>query len=978
MSPLPVVESVSSSSTASDFEQAHDLQEWRGFLSNYAKGEWAPDLTPAQPCPITSVSFEEEGQDRSALKATESSPSAQSVAAANIYSSTQITPKLARKVHDYCFDHDYLPPPRSPQEKLREHIITEYDLLGPVQGGNIQSAVDLIGAFFPETICTFTLFNNAVQTFYAVTGPQDLLDRYSLKNHMYVAPETSLCGHSVLLDGHILHVPQLAEDWRFRSNPYTLAGLTSYIGSSVSLELDPLNTSPNVRDVPQRVGIGALNILFVGEPLMAMTPTQTMVVRNVTTMLETQLRATWEGHIRTREAKVRRVITDLIEEAFVGDYNESERRRGKGELNARVQSEIDTTNVFADLAQSAADKLLALAPEVDAVVLMDVRGLIPKPQAPGARPQYELNPLSAHPVNAIAMSPRETSSWTRLPSPTALVEFFNRQNSLFVFGAGSQESGLERDLPETTKSHLAMSFFTLDQPLFVIFAISRSPRISRGSIHIARSLGSIILAKAVQSRVLEADAAKTAFLSSISHELRTPMHSIMSGLNLIKQSVDDQLWDDTKSLLSLVETSGQSLHRILNDILDFGKAHTENDAVPRSVQVDLVDLVKTAARMCLTQSEDLDFKACLRLEHEQRDWQVLIDDARFQRIVINGLSNAMKFCRNGTITLLLSTTPDSQQLITRITDNGIGIDEKMLRRVLEPFTKQDPHSPGAGLGLYITQNLIKRMGGTFAIRSALGVGTTFEATIPIRFQTMTHHFDRSVILQQSIGAIDLSPVQTRATLSNPNGTREITAPAIVKSSTMPETIAIVQAAKRVPPKSSAKTGTNKSSAQSVDKPLRVMVVDDNRICLRVLATALKRGPTPVLCREAIDGKQAVNAFAEFRPDLVLTDVSMPVMDGVTAAGKMRAISEEMRLPPCKIYALTGLGSSDPRLKSIGMAGSAALNGWLVKGQDDLKVIHGIVSQVNEEVRQAEITMRMKEAALDNGTSSLSSGSLLFR
>ncbi|OCF31993.1 hypothetical protein I317_06721 [Kwoniella heveanensis CBS 569] len=964
MSPLPVVELLSSSSATSEIEHHQDLLQWSKFLSNYAKGDWAPGLTPAQPPPMKDASLFEEPQNRVSPDPTATSSSSETPSADNVYFSTRITPKLAKKVHDYCLDNDYLPPPRSPQEKLRVSIIKEYDLLGPLQGGNIQSAVDLTGAFFPETICTFTLFNDAIQTFYAVTGPQALLDRYALKNHMYVAPETSLCGHSVLLDGQILHVPQLAEDWRFRSNPYTRAGLVSYIGSPVSLELDPLNTSPNARDVPQRVGIGALNILFVGEPLMTMSSTQTMVVRNVTTMLETQLRATWEGHIRTREAKVRRVITDLIEEAFVGDYNEPERRRCKGELNARVQSENDTANVFAELAQSAADKLLALSPEVEAVVFLDVRGLTPKAQSLGTRPQYELNPLSPHPVSAFAMSPRETSSWTRLPSPAALVDFFNRQNCLFEFGQGSGESGLEQELPESTKSHLAMPFFTLDQPLFVVIAISRSPLISRGSIHMTRSLGSIILAKAVQSRVLEADAAKTAFLSSISHELRTPMHSIMSGLNLIKQSIDAQQWDDTNSLLSLVETSGQSLYRILNDILDFGKAHTENDTVSRSVQADLVTLVKTAAHMCLTQSEALDFQARLLLEYEKRDWQVIIDDARYQRIVINALSNAMKFCKTGTIALSLSTTPDSQQLITRITDTGIGIDEKMLRRVLEPFTKQDPHSPGAGLGLYITQNLIKRMGGTFAIESKLGEGTTFEAIIPIHFQTTTTHVDRSVLVRQDLHAVDPSPVRTRAALLGHDAARDGSISSTRRAPITPDAkTMIVKAAKPVALKSTSDPSARKSSAKSDKSPLRVMVVDDNRICLRVLATALKKGPTPVLCKEAIDGQQAVDAFADFRPDLVLTDVSMPVMDGVTAAGKMRGISEEMGLPPCKIYALTGLGSSDPRLKSIGMAGSAALNGWLVKGQDDLKVIHGIVSQVNEEVRSAGVTEMTKQSDL---------------
>ncbi|WVQ99773.1 hypothetical protein IAU59_006915 [Kwoniella sp. CBS 9459] len=969
MSPLPAVDS--SSSYISDTECHDDLHEWRSFLDNYAKGGWVPNATPAQPSPIQVPILNPVDLRRDSVGTSQGSATSQPIVA-NVYSSTRITPKLAKTVHDYIQSHDYLPPPRSPQEKMRESIIKEYDLLGPVQAGNIQSAVDLIGAFFPESVCTFTLFNNAVQTFYAVTGPQALLDKYSLKNHMFVAPETSLCGHSVLLDGHILHVPELSQDWRFRSNPYTMAGLTSYIGSPVSLELDPLNTSPNSRDVPQRVGIGALNILFFGEPLMTISPQQNMVVKNVTAMLETQLRATWEGHIRTREAKIRRVLTDLIEEAFVGDFHRSPDELRGGEHNARVQSEQEAVSALADLTQSTADKLLALSPELDAVAFMDVRGLSPKFHSSTDRYQYEINPHSPHPIRAFAISPRDNSSWTRLPSAASLVDFFNRQNAGFEFTKGSKESGLEADLPDHTQAHLAMPFFTLDQPLFVIVAISRLPLISRGTIHIARSVGSIILAKAVQSRVMEADATKTAFLSSISHELRTPMHSIMSGLNLVKESIDKRQWDDIDSILALVESSGQSLYRILNDILDFGKMQNMSDSSSRSVKADLMKLVQTAAHMCLTQSEDLLSDARLELEYEQRDWHVLIDDARYQRIVINGLSNAMKFCKKGKITISLSTTPDTQRLVTRITDTGMGISEHMLRRVLEPFTKQDPHSPGAGLGLYITQSLIKRMGGTFAIHSTLGVGTTFEAIIPIQFEAPVNTIDRSIVLRQILHAVDLTPVRTRTALPDQAAASVIAAPPTAKpSEILNETTVSVRAISEDRPKPSSKSGLVKSSVKPPENALRVLVVDDNRICLRVLATALKRGPTPVICKEAIDGKQAVDVFADFRPDLVLTDVSMPVMDGVTAAGKMRAISEDLGLPPCKIYALTGLGSSDPRLKSVGMAGDAALNGWLVKGQDDLKVIHGIVSQVNEEIQQAKVVEGMKKTELvENGGSLL--------
>jgi CheY-like chemotaxis protein len=103
----------------------------------------------------------------------------------------------------------------------------------------------------------------------------------------------------------------------------------------------------------------------------------------------------------------------------------------------------------------------------------------------------------------------------------------------------------------------------------------------------------------------------------------------------------------------------------------------------------------------------------------------------------------------------------------------------------------------------------------------------------------------------------------------------------------------------------------------------------------------------VICSPQPDGLAAIKHFADFAPDLVITDISMPGMDGVTAAGLMREISQEKGFV-CRIYALTGLGTSDPRLRSTGLGGSAALDGWLVKGKDDLRAIRKIAASVAHE------------------------------
>jgi CheY-like chemotaxis protein len=138
------------------------------------------------------------------------------------------------------------------------------------------------------------------------------------------------------------------------------------------------------------------------------------------------------------------------------------------------------------------------------------------------------------------------------------------------------------------------------------------------------------------------------------------------------------------------------------------------------------------------------------------------------------------------------------------------------------------------------------------------------------------------------------------------------------------------------------------------QPLKILVVDDNTLCRRILVKGLRKSATPVEIREAADGQAALEAYIDFAPDLVLTDVSMPVMDGVTSAQLMRIAARERQWPDCKIYAITGLGSADPRLKSVALHGTAALDGWLVKGHDDLSVICRIVAEVWKETSRISL------------------------
>lgn len=519
----------------------------------------------------------------------------------------------------------------------------------------------------------------------------------------------------------------------------------------------------------------------------------------------------------------------------------------------------------------------------------------------------------SQPLHTIAKS--RHCVWSIPPSSPKSVFTRNQRTS---FDKSTPLSGLEECLGPESLSHIIMPFFASDEPSLAIVGTSKDEAIRPADLAVIRSVGSVLTAKRIQTRVEEADSAKTAFLSSISHELRTPMHSITAGIDFARAAVSSRDWVESQSALDDVQACGSTLQKILNDVLDYGKsAFTHSIHTPsRPVTLDLAKMFRDAAAACLPQFEGYGPGFSLQFEREEQDWNVEVDEAKIYRyhylplckttliirIIINGLTNALKFCKSGPITMSLLSS-GNENIVMRVKDAGTGFDEATLPRLLEPFTKDDWHTPGAGLGLHITQNLVHSLGGTLRLTSQVGAGTLFEVTVPCR---LDHRRAPHSTIPETLRRSSITPI----------------------------------------PKTLATSPSQQAEASS--SALKILVVDDNALCRRILVKGLKKGKTPIETCEAADGQAALDRFPDFDPDLVLTDVSMPIMDGVTSAGLMRTVSSERKMRACKIYAITGLGSTDPRLKTVALNGTAALDGWLVKGKDDLKVISRIVEEVYEE------------------------------
>lgn len=288
--------------------------------------------------------------------------------------------------------------------------------------------------------------------------------------------------------------------------------------------------------------------------------------------------------------------------------------------------------------------------------------------------------------------------------------------------------------------------------------------------------------------------------------------------------------------------------------------------------------------------------------------------------MLNGLTNAIKFTKSGRISLSLSASEDSESFTCRISDTGPGIDPKFSVRVFEPFTKADSFTPGAGLGLFITRTLAARMDGTISLNSLPGSGALFQAVLPAKLQPRAGD----------------GPVKVLRTT--------------VKPRVNPDPLVLSAQAMQLSPMAES------PSPMDAGAPVRVLLADDNDIGRRILSALLDQigKKEPVQVAQGVDGVEALDLFRTFRPHLVLTDVSMPRMDGITAASEMRAWEVQQGRTPSRIYAVTGLGSSDPRLKTEALRGSAALDGWLIKGQVKLSRIKEIVSEVRQSRRQSVV------------------------
>ena len=386
----------------------------------------------------------------------------------------------------------------------------------------------------------------------------------------------------------------------------------------------------------------------------------------------------------------------------------------------------------------------------------------------------------------------------------------------------------------------------------------------------------------------EIDRAKTAFFSNVSHEFRTPLTLMLGPL---EEALAGQVPDQARGQVELAHRNGLRLLRLVNSLLDFSRI----EAGRVQATYESSDIARFSADIASSFRSAVE-KAGLTLRIDVRPVAapVYLDHDMWEKILLNLLSNAFKFTFEGEIAVEVAPSADGGSVIVAVKDSGIGIAEDELPRLFERFHRvegaQGRSFEGSGIGLALVQELVKLHGGDIAVSSRLGHGTTFTVTVP----TGKAHLPADRIRDR----------QTPETASKSNPFVE-EALRWIRDGDEGGLIAAGDGA------DAADIGAGKT----------VILADDNADMRDYVRRLLEARGYRV---QAFDnGQDAFDAARRSRPDLILSDVMMPKLDGF---GLLRALRGEDALAGVPVILLSARAGEEAKVEGL----DAGADDYLVK------------------------------------------------
>jgi signal transduction histidine kinase/ActR/RegA family two-component response regulator len=429
----------------------------------------------------------------------------------------------------------------------------------------------------------------------------------------------------------------------------------------------------------------------------------------------------------------------------------------------------------------------------------------------------------------------------------------DRSESKFPSPPSSESQGAEETLRQLEK---VVSEFMIKYPSHT----QRIPSIRPGEhplIAFVRSMVASMAAKQEQLEklnqdVIEAANEKERFLANMSHEVRTPMNGIFGMVNLLLEMDLDPVH---REHLETIQSSSESLLNILDDILDYAKLNAKEMTLkPRRFGLNRLIREVLMVYKATADSRGLDLSATIC---ETLPETYLADDLRLKQVLSNLVSNAIKFTDQGNILVTVQGIKKTgrDQLLFEVKDSGIGISEEAGTTLFSPFRQisgeDKRYYNGTGLGLAISKNLVELMGGRIWFESETGIGTTFFFTIDY---TRDEDTTEDIVSRKK-----LPPLEARATREH---------------------------------------GRSK-----------VLLVEDNKVNQKVGRLTLEQLGCDVMI--AANGREAVDlAEGPLLFDLILMDVNMPVMDGLSATRAIRELNHQNAGVP--IVAMTGMAFEEDK------------------------------------------------------------------
>ena len=236
--------------------------------------------------------------------------------------------------------------------------------------------------------------------------------------------------------------------------------------------------------------------------------------------------------------------------------------------------------------------------------------------------------------------------------------------------------------------------------------------------------------KILREQAQNASKAKSDFLANMSHELRTPLNAILGYSEMLMEEAEDDELESYAADLAKIQSSGEHLLTLINDILDLSKI----EAGKMDLHIEEFEFVKHLAQIEATAKPLVEKNGNkFILENNATFEKLKNDQTKLRQILFNMLSNAAKFTKEGSVTLSINTIEKDVRFA--VIDTGIGMNEKQLGKVFDEFTQAEASTAkdygGTGLGLPISKKMTEMMGGKMEVESEEGKGTTFSITIPV-------------------------------------------------------------------------------------------------------------------------------------------------------------------------------------------------------------------------------------------------------